>query len=156
MVIQRWQSLLLLLAVVCMGLFSFLSLGQVQTSDWTFDFTAYGFSVEGEATGAMVPEFVSTWYFFAVSLLSAVIPLIAIFTFKHFRLQKNLCLLSILFAACVVAVGALLGYQTIDGGALNWSSLVCAPFIAIIAESMAYNRICADHKVIRDTYRLRD
>ncbi len=155
MIIQRWQSLLLLIAVVLMGMFSFMSLGQVQTADWSFNFTALGFFPEGIPTGAEVPEPISTWYFFAVSLLSALLPLITIFTYKKYRLQERLCLLSLLIVACVAIVGALLGYQTINGGTVNWSSLVCAPFISIIAEIMAYNRICADHRKIREADRLR-
>lgn len=155
MVIQRWQSVLLLIAVVLMGLFSFLSLGQVQTPDWTFNFTALGFYPEGEPTGDVIALPINTWYFFAVSLLSAILPLIAIFTFKQFKLQKNLCLLSVLLIACVIVIGAVLGYQTIDGGNVSWSSMVCAPFISMIAVIMAYNRICADHRKIREADRLR-
>lgn len=154
MVIQRWQSVLLLIAVILMGCFSFLSLGQVQTSDFTFNFTASGFFQEGISTGATA-EPVSTWYFFAVSLISMVLPFIAIFTFKNYKLQKNLCLLTLLMLVCVIIIGAELGYQTIDGGEVEWSSIVCAPYISIIAVCMAYGRINRDHKIIADSERLR-
>jgi hypothetical protein len=43
MVIQRWQSVLLLVAAVAMATFSFLSLGQIQLSDYTLNFTTLGF-----------------------------------------------------------------------------------------------------------------
>lgn len=154
MVIQRWQSVLLLCAVVVMGCFSFLSLGSVNTQDFTYNFTALGFFPEGTPTGGVIPESVSTWYFFAVSLLSAILPLIAIFSFKNFRLQKNLCLITILLLVCVVCIGAMLAY----GGdySVSWSSLVCAPFIAVIATMMALQRIKADQRLLKSADRLRD
>ncbi len=155
MVIQRWQSVLLLIAVVLMGLFSFLSLGQIQTPDFTLNFTALGLSQEGITTGGPIFAGISTWYLFAVSLLSAILPLIAIFSFKSFKLQKSLCLLSVLAIVCVIIAAAILGYQTIDGGQISWDSIVCAPFISLIAVAMAYQRISADQRLIRDSERLR-
>ncbi|MBD5268007.1 MAG: DUF4293 domain-containing protein [Bacteroides sp.] len=154
MVIQRWQSVLLLVAVILMGCFTFMSLGQVQSDAFTFNFTTCGFYPEGQPTGTAA-EPINTWYFFAVSLLSAVLPLIAIFCFKHYRLQKNLCLWTMLLLVCVVVIGAVLGYQTIDGAYVSWSSLVCAPFISIIAVCMALSRINADYRLIRESERLR-
>lgn len=154
MVIQRWQSVLLLIAVVLMGCFTFLSLGQVQTTDFSFNFTTCGLYPEGESTG-MTAEPITTWYFFAVSLLSTIIPLIAIFTFKNMRLQKRLCMLTLLFLVCVIAIGALLAYQSIDNSSIQWSSLVCAPFISMIAICMAYNRINRDYRLLRDSERIR-
>lgn len=154
MVIQRWQSVLLLIAVVVMACFTFMSLGQVQTQDYTFNFSSCGFYPEGIPTGS-VPEPVSTWYFFALSLLTAILPLIAIFCFKNFKLQTRLCLWTMLLLSCVIIIGAILGYQTIDGGDVAWSSLVCAPFIALTAVCLAYNLICRDWRIIRDSERLR-
>lgn len=154
MVIQRWQSVLLLCAAVVMGCFSFMSLGQITTPDFTFNFTALGIYPEGESTGGPVPESISTWYFFAVSLLTALLPLIAIFTFKQYKLQKTLCQINVLLLVCVVCIGAVLSY----GGdySVSWSSLVCAPFIALIATIMAIQRINADHRLLRSADRLRD
>ncbi len=154
MVIQRWQSVLLLIAVVLMGCFTFMSLGQVQTTDFSFNFKTLGLYPEGESTGA-VAQSISTWYFFAISLLSTILPLIAIFAFKNFKLQKNLCLWSMLLITCLIIVGALLAYQTFDGASISWSSLVCAPFISLISISMAYNRIVRDWNIIRDSERIR-
>lgn len=155
MVIQRWQSVLLLIAVVLMGCFTFISLGTIQSPDFTFDFTSCGFYPVGEYTDVQSPESISTWYFFAVSLVSAILPLITIFSYKKFRLQERLCLWECLMLACVILIGAILGYTSIDGADVSWSSLVCAPFISLIAVIMAYQRICADHRKIASANRLR-
>lgn len=156
MVIQRWQSVFLLIAVVLMGLFSFMQLGQIQATDLTINFTALGFSQEGIPTqGATIFHPISTWYLFAVSLLSAILSLIAIFSFKNFTLQKRLCLISEVCFICIIIAGAILGYQSFDGATISWNSIVCAPFISMISVAMAYQRICADERLIRDSERLR-
>lgn len=155
MVIQRWQSLLLLIAVVLMACFSFVSLGQIQTTDYTFNFTALGLCSEGQPTAGANPPCVSTWYLFAVSILSAVISLVAIFTYKKLPLQKNLCLIAVLLIICVIIAAAVIAYQSFDGASISWSSWVCAPFLSLITVLMAYNRISADQRIIRESERLR-
>ncbi len=156
MVIQRWQTLLLLIAAVCMGFFTFMSLGQIQLTDYTLNFTTFGFSYEGEATGGGPTGFMTrTWGFFAVSILSCLLPAINIFTFRNLNLQKRLCMIELLLLIAVIAAGAIYGYTGIDNGAVSWSSLVCAPFIALVADIMAYNRICADDRLLKSADRLR-
>lgn len=154
MVIQRWQSVLLLIVAVVMGMFSFLSLGQVQLPDYTLNFTAMGFTVEGEGVN-IDPNFRQTFPFFAISLLSAIVPLISIFLFKNLRLQKTLCLIEALFLVAVMIIAGYEGYQSIPGGNISWSSMVVAPFIAIVAVAMAYSRISSDQRKLRDAERLR-
>ncbi len=155
MVIQRWQSVLLLVAVVLMGCFSFVSLGQIQTPDVTFNFTALGIFPEGQPTGAEHPGSISTWYLFAISILSAILPLIAIFSFKNLKLQKRLCLISELTIIFTIIDAAFLAYQNFDGGSISWSSMICAPFISMISVAMAYQRIESDRKKIQESERLR-
>lgn len=156
MVIQRWQSVLLLIAAVVMGCFTFMSLGQVQLPDYTCNFTTLGFDIEGIATDGGPTGFVAhTWIFFAVSMLSFIMPFIAIFCFRNMRLQKLLCLIEILFLVAVICIGAVYGYYSFPQAAVSWSSLIIAPFLAIVADVMAYNRICADGRKLRAADRLR-
>lgn len=153
MVIQRWQSVLLLVSVILMSCFSFLSLGQIQTEFVTYNFTACGIYAEGIAAPESMP--VSTWYIFAISILSVVLSLIAIFTFKNLRLQKRLCLLTVLAIICVIIACAIIAYQQFGGANIEWSSIVCAPFISLISVIMAYQRINRDQKLIMASERLR-
>ena len=62
MVIQRWQSVMLLIAGIMMGIFSFISLGQIQTESYTFNITALGILREGTATAADEPTGIRTIY----------------------------------------------------------------------------------------------
>ena len=58
MVIQRWQSLLLLAAAVAMACFAFCTIGQISTADYSLALSSLGFSYEGIHTGdtlRMVP-----------------------------------------------------------------------------------------------------
>lgn len=156
MVIQRWQSVLLLLVAALMATFSFISLGQIQLPEYSLNFTTLGFCIEGISTNGAPSGFVAhTWIFFILSILSAIIPLIAIFLFKNLKLQKKLCLFEVLFIMAVAIVGAMYGYNTIDGGEISWSSMIIAPLLALIADVMAYNRINSDQKLLRSVDRIR-
>lgn len=156
MVIQRWQSVLLLIAAALMACFSFMSLGQMQLSEFTLNFTTIGFSYEGIPTdGAPSGYYMHTWIFFTVSILSALLPLMAIFCFKNLKLQKNLCLIEVLILIAVAGVGAGYGYYGIPEGEVSWSSLIIAPLIAFVADVMAYNRISHDQRLLRSADRIR-
>lgn len=156
MVIQRWQSVLLLAAVVMMCCFTFFSLGQVTTTDFTFNFTTAGFTYEGESQDYAPSEvFLSTWYFFALTLTTALLLLIDIFLYRNLPLQKKICWVCILMIIGSIAVGATLGYTAIEGGSISWSAQICSPLIALIATLMALGRIQSDHNKLRAVDRIR-
>lgn len=156
MVIQRWQTVLLLVAAALMACFTFCSLGQIQLPDYTCNFMTFGFEIEGEATeGAQTGFAVRTWSFFIVSLMSFIIPFIAIFCYKNLKLQKSLCWITILFVVAAAVIGGMLGYTTFQGASVSWSSLALAPLLAVIAVYMAFNRIRSDERKLKAADRLR-
>lgn len=147
---------MLLIACVMMALSSFMTLGQMQCPDFTLNFTASGFSYAGEPTGGAPTGFaVHTWLLLAVSITSAVIPLLAIFCFRNFRLQKRLTLISVLLVMTTIVCGLTYGYQTYEEGRMVWEEIVCAPFIALIAECMAWRMIESDRRKIAAAERIR-
>lgn len=156
MVIQRWQSVLLLIAAVMMASFTFVSLGQIQLPDYTADFTTLGFKIEGEAVDGGPSGYAAySWPLFAVSLVSIVLPVVAIFCYKNFRLQKSLCMIELLFIMTAVAIAAIYGYNTFAPASVSWSSCIIAPLIAFVADIYAYIRIRGDQKKLRAADRLR-
>ncbi len=156
MVIQRWQSVLLLISSVVMILFSTLSLGQISLPDVELNFTALGYHIEGISTsGNQAGWFIQTWPLFILSILGATIPLINIFLFKNFKLQKTLCVIEILFLMALIGVAVIYGYYTIEGASVSWSTMAFAPFVALIADYMAYKRIISDYNKIRSIDRIR-
>lgn len=155
MVIQRIQTLFLLLACALMACFTFMSLGQIQTPDMSLNFTTRGLFVEGISTGGPSGEFASTGFFFALALMATIIPFIAIFLFKNLRLQKTVCIIEILFLVATIIVGAVIGYTSVSGACPGWSSIVIAPFLSIILTVMAYVRIRKDQRLLSSADRLR-
>lgn len=156
MVIQRWQSVLLFCAAALMACFTFFSLGQVQTPAYSINFTSLGFTYEGIATeGGPTGYLMHTWYFFCVSLMSVIIPLLAIFCYQRERLQLRLCLVSVLFIIAASVVAGCLGYTAIEDGQIGWSTTVISPLVALFAVIMAYWRIKSDWRKIRSADRIR-
>ena len=155
MVIQRWQTLLLLVAAAVMACFTFMTIGQVTTTDYTFNFTSLGFYQEGVSTDGLPDMVFHTWYFFMLSITTIVLLLIDIFLYKNLRLQKRVCLVSMLFVVADATVGGLLGFNGIEGGQIYWSTVALCPFIAIFAVTFAYYRMCADYNLLKAADRLR-
>lgn len=156
MVIQRWQSVLLLITAVMMACFTFMSLGQVQLTDYSLNFTTLGFTYEGEATdGAPSGYYLHTWAFFIVSLLSFILPFINIFLYKNLKAQKTVCAIEVFFLLAILAIGCVYGYYHFETATVSWSSLIIAPLIAFVADLLAYNRISADQKLLKAADRLR-
>ena len=157
MVIQRWQSVMLLIAGVMMGIFSFCSLGQIQAADYTFNVTALGIAREGIATAPDEATGITTASLFVLSLLSALLPLIDIFCFKNLPLQKKVAMVSALFAAVAGVIAAFTASQFASGyeSSVGWSTFICAPVIAVIADILAFRLISGDQKKLRAADRLR-
>lgn len=157
MVIQRWQSVMLLIAGVMMGIFSFCSLGQIQAADYTFNVTALGIFREGVATAPDEATGISTIILFILSLLGCILPLIDIFCFKNMNLQKKVALISGLFsiASGVIAAFTVSGFASDFQASVNWSVFICAPLISLIAVLIAYRLISSDQKLLRAADRLR-
>ena len=155
MVIQRWQSVLLLITVALMACFTFLSLGQVQTTDFTYNFTTIGFAAEGKIDPGVTVENQNTWFLFILSLMSTILPLIDIFLYKNLPQQKRICLIEVMFLVATIVLAAYEGYCSFPGTCVSWSTLALAPFLALILMIMAWRLINKDHKLLRSVDRIR-
>lgn len=148
--------MLLLITVALMACFSFLSLGQIQTADYTYNFTCLGFSIEGEPTAGSPHGYqVYTWFLFIVAVMSAILPFINIFMYRNLPAQKRTCLIEIIFIICAICIAGWEGYRGMPGYECQWSSLAMAPFLALILMVMAWNLINKDHKLLRSVDRIR-
>ena len=140
-----------------MGIFSFCSLGQIQTEAYTFNVTALGISREGIATSPDEATGISTIFLFIVSILACILPIVDIFCFKNMRLQKNVAMISALFtiAAGLIAAVTASGFATDFGSTVGWSTFICAPLVALIGNLLAFRLISSDQKKLRSADRLR-
>lgn len=155
MQLQRWQSVFLLLTFGLMACFTFMSLGQVSgmtaTGTEILNFTTLGFTYEGEPTGnAPGGYFLHTWILFILSLAATAIPFFNIFLFNRHSLQRRLCLVEIIFIIAAISFGCWYSIDVVDGKSVSYSSVVTAPFIALVAQIVAWRMILSDHKKLRE------
>lgn len=153
--IQRIQSLYLLLAAVCVGIMLFMPLAQFY--DGATDCTMKAFMLSGGDNFAVRPML----YLGILLSLATLLPLITIFLFKNRMLQVRLCIVEI-----VLLVGALvmcgiycyLCYKTVgdvENGAATvtvWNGL---PLLSLIFTVLATRAIFRDELLIRSLDRIR-
>lgn len=141
MVIQRKQSLFLLLAAILMGLYAFMPLlinarGEVMLGGMTF-----------EGIGGVV---------FILNCLVALLSLITIFKFKSLRFQKKLCIINILLIVASIATICAVAFMQEDCdliGSLTYFNVL--PIVAIVFLLLAHKGISHDQKLLRGSSRIR-
>lgn len=141
--IQRIQSLWMLLAALAIALMGKLPL-------------AKGTAADGTVQTLFVAE---RLHLLIISIFLMVVPLISIFLYKNRTAQKKLiwihlllCLLMVLF--CWMAVGA---FENVNPPfqASRYGLGITLPVIAMVLDIMAYRGIQADEKLIKSVDRLR-
>lgn len=158
MVIQRLQTLFLLIAAILAGLFTFLTLAQINTEEFSYIFSTLGFSIEGITTQPTPNEghVGFTCYLFALSLLGVVLPLINIFLFKNLRLQKKICLISIVIEIASFCTALGIGYNTFSNSEVLWNySVLICPLASALALVLAYRYISSDQRKLQSADRIR-
>lgn len=157
MVIQRWQSVMLLIAAIMMACFSFSDLAQLQLPLETLNFNSLGFSVEGTPDdGATGGYALYTWPLFVMSVMAIIIPVIAIFSFKRPGLQRSLCVFEMIFIVCIALLIVWFGYYVYEDATVHsWKAVICAPVIAFISTAWARRMIGKDIALIKAADRIR-
>ncbi len=136
--IQRIQSVYLLLAAVAIVVFNFVALGIDETPDP--DVIVMGKN--------LMPVFI-------VSLVIATISILNIFLFNNRKLQMNICKLSILI---VVVLSGLTAYFLFGNpaNAIEMPSIgLVMPIFTFLFSFLALKKINADEKLVRSIDRLR-
>lgn len=139
MVIQRIQSVYLLLVTILMGVYSFMDVAMVET-------------VENVKNSLSLWE--ASTISFILSILVAILSLITIFKFKHLKLQITLCSINILLIVAQVAVliGVLMSGVYVSS---NMFIANCIPVIAVIFLFLSISAIVKDKKLLSSYDRLR-
>ena len=155
MVIQRIQTLYLLIAVVLTITAMFLPVGYLVMADGTafYEFTPLCIVAEGARSFSNAPML-------AMLVLSACIMLITIFNFKKLKLQIRLSCWSIVLLLVYYALFFIYMQRATAGMVadfkFNWA--LCLPLVALIFAVMAIRAIKHDRKLLNDanSMRLRD
>ena len=141
MVIQRKQSLFLLIAAILMGIYAFMP--QL-------------INARGEVImGGMCLEGLESIPFF-LNCLIALLSFITIFKFKSLKFQKTLCIINILLILASLATMCSIAFlqENCDLlGSLTYYNVL--PILAIIFLLLAHKGISHDRKLLRGSSRIR-
>lgn len=133
MVIQRWQSVFLLLAAIMMGCSCMLPLASI-----------------GETT--LTPT--SQPVYLVLNALIAVLTLISIFIFKNLSLQKTVVKVNcFLIVASIITAGIMI--FSIDNATIDWTGAPLLVICSLVLTFAGYRRICADEKLLKSYDRIR-
>ena len=149
MVIQRIQSVYLLIAIILMAVFAFFPALSFQVGDRSF---VYG-ALEAGKVGATHIDPLMLMLVVLITLLA----LIDIFLYKNLQRQMTVCFVDIIIGlAMLVAIGiqAYL-FGTRESVTMNWQWTLLLPVLSVIFLMMAHKSMSSDKKKLRDADRLR-
>lgn len=141
MVIQRWQSVLLLIAAICMALFCFTP------------FASFSDPASANSVSLITPcDFM---VFLVLNLTIATLLFISIFLYRNLKRQLTVTLLSILLIAVSAVTGIFIVYGRLEGGRIELWGGVLLLILALVAALWAYRKIQGDRKLLASMDRLR-
>jgi hypothetical protein len=151
--IQRIQTLFLLLALVCMAIFYFIPFGSLELTTEAgisdVPMGLYGINF-GEEHYSTIPMLV------LVSFVVLTI-IVSILLYKHRILQMRICVFNMILALGCTGLAFFLLYQASEKFATNYSTsiLVVLPVVAAIFIALAIRGIAKDEALIRSIDRIR-
>lgn len=152
--IQRIQTLYLLVAALLTGILCFTPFATFLRENELFRQTVWGIAANGEAVGIVV----RTTPMAILTLVAAVLPIVIIFLYKKRELQMRLCVAEIvLLIGLCVYMGMYLfrsGSAAISDG-MAFSPVDIFPILAILLTFIALKRIAKDESLVRSLDRIR-
>ena len=165
--IQRIQSIYLLLTTALMAVFLFLPIAQFDTTDGIYSFKAQGISTveamttpvqDSAAAVTQTSVFTPTWGVFVLGTVIAVLSFITIFLYKNRPTQARICMIDAFFLVTFYIVIFLSGYtfrEDLSASNISWTAYIVMPFIALILDILAYKAINKDERLVRSLDRIR-
>lgn len=158
--IQRVQTLYLLLATIFTGLLLFVPLASSDISNMHADLTAWGIYVTDMTNNGLITQVLSHSWFGILLTVTTLLPFATIFLYKNRKRQMLLCIVEIILLA--VSAGLLIYLQQtdmlIEGMAqpkfvlLSQSGLL---LLSIVSVWIARRRITKDEALVRSLDRIR-
>lgn len=150
--IQRKQTLYLLLSAVLMTLVVFLDSAKVFTAvDGVYSFTSLGYSNE---VGTLV---MPMWLLAVLNVLLVLFSFFTIFLFKNRLLQMRFTMLGLLLKVGFIFLAYVLMTNFKPEGyvGMSFTPWAALPFLAIILDYLAHRGIAIDERKVRFMDRLR-
>lgn len=157
--IQRVQTLYLLLATIFTGLLLFVPLASSDISNMHAELTAWGIYVTDTTNNGLITKVLSHSWFGILLTVTTLLPFATIFLYKNRKRQMLLCIVEIILLA--VSAGLLIYLQQTDmleGMAqpkfvlLSQSGLL---LLSIVSVWIARRRIAKDEALVRSLDRIR-
>jgi hypothetical protein len=149
MVIQRIQSLYLLIAAILMLVFAFFPALSFELADKT---VLYGALEAGRAGNMHIDPLLIT-----LILLTSLLAIIDIFLYKNLQRQMTVCFVDIIISlAMLVAIGIqafVVGNR--EGWTIVWQWYLLLPLLSVVFMMLAHRSMSKDKKLLRDSDRLR-
>ncbi|MBQ7690638.1 MAG: DUF4293 domain-containing protein [Muribaculaceae bacterium] len=142
MVIQRIQSLYLLIAAVLMGVFTFLPV---------FDTVVDGANLSiGALTTCGIAR--QSWVLLCLDVVIVALSAITIFKFKNLKFQARLCavLMALILGLLATIAVMFFGLAAAD---MHWA--IALPLLALVLVFLARRGILHDRKLLSDSERIR-
>ncbi len=165
--IQRIQTIFLLLVAILMGIALYFPICEIIDDDGiSVIYHSYGLEIAGDKLPVWKDQVSSiTWGSLTFALLSIITPLVAIFLYKNRKRQARITLLNMLFVVLYYVAVVSYFYAFIDklciGDAdikINTSPsslIILLPLVALIFNLLAYWRIRKDEKLVKSLDRIR-
>lgn len=152
--IQRKQTLYLLLSGLLMLIPIYLPMMDVITNNMLLSFFSTGFQ---DMSGEIVFQ---TWVLFGLNILVVLLSLVTIFLFKNRVLQMRITVFNLILKFGFYGLGVLYYYNfhnildsNIELGMIRpW---IAIPIVCMILDYLAHRAIAIDERTVRYMYRLR-
>lgn len=139
MVIQRKQSVFLLLAAIMMGIFCFMPIASFMVDEMY-----------------VLIEPINNPVYLVVNILITLLLLLDIFLFKNFKLQKRVAVISIILIILSCVMWIMSGSNNFENFDVDWCySSAILPLCSLILTNMALRGIKADEEKIKSYDRIR-
>ena len=132
--LQRIQTVYLLLITVLMVVLLFLPLAIVQSGDQVFTFDVTGIRSMGEQSELVYPF----WGLFALAAIISLLALVTVFLYKKRILQIRLCVFNAILMVCFYGLFLFFWYDlkaALEPVSLNVRLALCFPLICLILDS---------------------
>ena len=149
MVIQRIQSVYLLIAVILMVVFAFVPALTFELADKT---VLYGALETGRAGNLHINPLLIT-----LIILISLLAFIDIFLYKNLQRQMTVCFVDIIIGLAMFIAICVQAYMvgTREGVTLQWQWHLILPALSLIFLMLAHKSMSNDKKKLRDADRLR-
>jgi len=146
--LQRLQSIYLLVAAILIAVFACFPAFEVTTTSGTFAYGAVRMGYPGQTQPSLLLSTL-VWGIFALAIIT-------IFKYRDLRKQMQLCaILAALTISLMITIGIMAYMYYRVGNPVSVTAFMLLPVFALIFFIMAYRGVKHDRKLLADSERLR-